>query len=88
MFSHLVNKPSMERIHDIIRDAVAIEQDFLTKALPVALIGMNCDLMKRYIEFVADRLLVELGCDKVSFVKVAPRPNLIVMDQNSFYDTL
>lgn len=53
---------------DIIRDAVQIEQEFLTEALPVAMIGMNCDLMKQYIEFVADRLLVELNCTKVSSV--------------------
>ena len=49
----------------IIADAVRIEQEFLTDALPVSLIGMNCALMSQYIEFVADRLLVELGCDKV-----------------------
>ncbi|XP_067144108.1 ribonucleoside-diphosphate reductase subunit M2 B isoform X1 [Centruroides vittatus] len=65
MFSHLINKPSKERIIKIIKDAVMIEQEFLTEALPVALIGMNCNLMRRYIEFVADRLLVELGCGKV-----------------------
>lgn len=65
MFSHLVHKPSQERIHQIIREAVEIEQKFLTEALPVRLIGMNCDLMKQYIEFVADRLLVELKCDKI-----------------------
>ena len=65
MFNHLVNKPSQERIHSIISEAVRIEQEFLTEALPVNLIGMNCNLMKQYIEFVADRLLVELKCDKV-----------------------
>ena len=65
MFSHLVNKPTPDRIKEIIGDAVEIEQEFLTAALPVSLIGMNCGLMKQYIEFVADRLLVELQCDKV-----------------------
>ncbi|XP_046397949.1 ribonucleoside-diphosphate reductase subunit M2 B isoform X2 [Ischnura elegans] len=65
MFKHLVNRPTNERITSIIREAVAIEQEFLTDALPVDMIGMNCNLMCRYIEFVADRLLVELGCDKV-----------------------
>merc|ERR1712062_212891 len=65
MFRHLVDKPKAERVQEIITDAVAIEQEFLTEALPVNLIGMNCTLMKRYIEFVADRLLLELGCDKV-----------------------
>lgn len=65
MFKYLVNKPSNEKIIGIISDAVSIEQEFLTDALPVALIGMNCELMKKYIEFVADRLLVELGCPKI-----------------------
>lgn len=64
MFKHVVQKPSEEEIVSIIKDAVAIEQEFLTDALPVAMIGMNCDLMKIYIEFVADRLLLELGCQK------------------------
>ncbi|GAV08605.1 hypothetical protein RvY_18270 [Ramazzottius varieornatus] len=68
MFSHLVNKPSKERILEIICDAVQIEQEFLTVALPCSLLGMNCTLMKRYIEFVADRLLLELGVPK--FYKV------------------
>ncbi|XP_034080776.1 ribonucleoside-diphosphate reductase subunit M2 isoform X3 [Gymnodraco acuticeps] len=65
MFKHLVNKPSEVTVSDIIRDAVAIEQEFLTESLPVKLIGMNCDLMKQYIEFVADRLMLELGFSKV-----------------------
>lgn len=70
MFKHIVQKPSHEEITAIIRDAVAIEQEFLTEALPCAMIGMNCDLMKIYIEFVADRLLIELGCEKVNIWKL------------------
>merc|ERR1712180_548929 len=65
MFKHLVNRPSQERIYEIVKDAVDIECEFLTNALPVNLIGMNCDLMVQYIKFVADRLLVELECEKV-----------------------
>ena len=61
---HLVNKLPVERVTQIITDAVAIEKEFVTDALPVKLIGMNSDLMSQYIEFVADRLLVELGCPK------------------------
>ncbi|KAJ1969423.1 Ribonucleotide-diphosphate reductase (RNR), small subunit [Dispira parvispora] len=64
LFSHLRNKPSQEVVKAIIVEAVAIEQDFLSDALPVSLIGMNATLMKQYIEFVADRLLVALGCPK------------------------
>ena len=65
LFSHLKNRPSKDLIHKIITDAVTIEQEFLTEALPCALLGMNATLMKQYIEFVADRLLVALGNDKV-----------------------
>lgn len=67
MYKHLKNKPSEERVKKIIKDAVKIEQEFLTDALPVRLIGMNDELMKTYIEFVADRLLVALGYTKVMF---------------------
>ncbi|KAK4300357.1 hypothetical protein Pmani_027437 [Petrolisthes manimaculis] len=65
MFKHLVSKPNQDQIYAIICDAVKIEQEFLTDALPVNLIGMNCVLMRQYIEFVADRLLLELGCQKL-----------------------
>jgi len=63
--NHLVNKLSKEKITSIITDAVEIEKEFVTDSLPVKLIGMNADLMCQYIEFVADRLLQELECDKV-----------------------
>ncbi|VDP15385.1 unnamed protein product [Heligmosomoides polygyrus] len=65
MYSHIKNKLPKERIYFIIRDAVTIEQEFLTESLPVDMIGMNCRLMSQYIEFVADHLLVELGCEKI-----------------------
>merc|ERR1739838_325274 len=64
LFKHIVNKPDKERVVGIIREAVKIEQEFLTEALPVNLIGMNNELMTQYIKFVADRLLMELDCDK------------------------
>merc|ERR1712115_599124 len=64
MFRHLANKPTKERILEIVTNAVEIECEFLTEALPVRLIGMNCDMMVEYIQFVADRLLLELGCEK------------------------
>ncbi len=63
--NHLINKMPKEDIESIIRDAVEIEKEFVTDALPVRLIGMNSDLMTQYIEFVADRLLVELGNEKI-----------------------
>ena len=60
-----MNKLPKQRIQDIIVNAVEIEKEFIIDALPVKLIGMNSDLMAQYIEFVADRLLMELGNDKV-----------------------
>merc|ERR1711994_30259 len=65
MFHHLKNKPSESRIVEIVSEAVEIEIEFLTDALPVRLIGVNCDLMSTYIKFVADRLLHELSCKKI-----------------------
>ncbi len=62
---HLVNKVPKERIKEIIVDALDIERQFITESLPVSLIGMNAALMTQYLEFVADRLLVELGCERV-----------------------
>ncbi len=61
---HLVNKVPKARIKEIIIDALNIEREFVTESLPVSLIGMNAALMTQYLEFVADRLLVELGCDR------------------------
>ncbi|KAI4158279.1 MAG: hypothetical protein LQ342_007576 [Letrouitia transgressa] len=65
LFSHLNKRPSKQAVQDIITEAVVIEQEFLTDALPCALLGMNATLMKQYIEFVADRLLLALGNQKV-----------------------
>jgi len=63
--NYLANKVSEERIKEIVLSALEIEKEFITESLPVKLIGMNQDLMKQYLEFVADRLLVDLGCSKV-----------------------
>ncbi len=62
--NHLVNKLDPARVLSIIADAVEIEKEFVTDALPVNLIGMNAKAMQQYIEFVADRLLVSLGLPK------------------------
>ena len=64
---HLVNKLPKEQVRDIIMNAVEIEKEFVADAIPVKLIGMNSDLMCQYIEFVADRLSLQLGCDKIYF---------------------
>ena len=61
---HLINKVPKERIREILVDALNIEREFITESLPVSLIGMNAGLMTQYLEFVTDRLLVELGCER------------------------
>ena len=63
--NHLVNKVSKSRITEILTNALDIEREFITESLPVSLIGMNAKLMTQYLEFVTDRLLVELGCERV-----------------------
>jgi ribonucleotide reductase beta subunit family protein with ferritin-like domain len=65
LFSHLLDKPSQTTIANIVRSAVDIEKTFITEALPCKLIGMDSIEMSRYIEFVADRLLIQLGCPKM-----------------------
>lgn len=65
LYSMLENKLTQEQVYSIIRDAVEIEKQFITEALPVNLIGMNAQLMQQYIEFVADRWLHELGYQKI-----------------------
>lgn len=65
LYTKLQKKISKARIYEIIKEAVEIEKEFICEALPCRLIGMNQDNMKQYIEFVADRLVVQLGYDKI-----------------------
>jgi ribonucleoside-diphosphate reductase beta chain len=62
--NHIENKPSEKRIREILLSALEIEKEFITESLPVSLIGMNSNLMKQYLEFVTDGLLVKLECKK------------------------
>ena len=65
LYSKLLNKLDKTKIYEIVKDAVKIEQEFICDALPCRLIGMNAKLMSQYIEFVADRLVLQLGYDKI-----------------------
>lgn len=65
LYKKMNTKLSKKRIHEIIREAVEIETEFITEAIPCKMIGMNCKLMTQYIQFVADRLCVQLGYDKI-----------------------
>jgi len=69
MYSMLNKKPSKEVILEIIQEAVELEKEFITESLPCDLIGMNKSLMKQYIEYVSDRLLLMLGIDKLFYVE-------------------
>ena len=62
--NHLEERPSEKRIKEILLSALGIEKEFITESLPVSLIGMNSNLMKQYLEFVVDGLLVKMGCSK------------------------
>lgn len=65
LYTKLQKKLSKKRIHDIVSEAVEIEKEFILEAIPCRMIGMNSKLMSQYIEFVADRLCVQLGYDKI-----------------------
>lgn len=65
LYSYIKNKLKPEIVYEIIKEAVEIEKEFITDSIPCNLIGMNADLMKQYIEFVSDRLLVQLGYEKI-----------------------
>ena len=65
LYGMIKNKLDQSIIEDIFNEAVSIEKEFITESIPCAMIGMNADLMKQYIEFVSDRLLVQLGYEKI-----------------------
>jgi ribonucleoside-diphosphate reductase subunit M2 len=65
VYKKLNNKLSQQTVHSIIKESVDIEIEFVCDALPVRLIGMNADLMTKYIKFVADRVCLQLGYDKI-----------------------
>jgi ribonucleotide reductase beta subunit family protein with ferritin-like domain len=65
LYSMIKNKLTQEQVHTIIKEAVVIELEFITESIPCNLLGMNAELMKEYIKFIADRLVVQLGYDKI-----------------------
>jgi ribonucleoside-diphosphate reductase beta chain len=86
--NHITSKLSEQRIKDIIVEALDIEKEFILEALPVRLIGMNSDLMSQYLEFVADRLLVSLGCSKI-YNSSNPFPfmeNIAIQGKTNFFE--
>ena len=65
LYEEIIDKVPKEKVHQIIKEAVDIEKEFITQSLPCDLIGMNSKLMAQYIEFVADRLCSQLGYGKI-----------------------
>jgi ribonucleoside-diphosphate reductase subunit M2 len=84
LYSKLIKKIDKSRIHEIIREAVEIEIEFICEALPCRLIGMNSESMTQYIQFVADRLAVQLGYKKIyNVLNSFPFMELISLESKS-----
>ena len=84
LYSKIENRLSQTQIYDIVKEAVEIEKEFITDAIPCRMIGMNTKLMCQYIEFVADRLCLQLGYDKIynspnpfDFMELMLKPKLL-----------
>lgn len=84
LYSKMVKKLSKVKIHELIKEAVEIETEFICEALPCRLIGMNSPMMTQYIQFVADRLCVQLGYDKIyNVLNCFPWMELISLEAKS-----
>lgn len=89
LYQHLNNKVTQERIEEILREAVDIEIEFITESIPCRMIGMNTDLMSEYIQYVADRLLIQLGFNKI-YNKQNPfdfMKSFALDDKSNFFET-
>jgi ribonucleoside-diphosphate reductase beta chain len=86
---YIADKPEMVVIHDMIKEAVAIEKEFINESLPCSLIGMNADMMSTYIELCADRLSLQLGYEPIYGAKNPfPFMEAICLPTNTnFFDT-
>ena len=85
---HVQNKISEERIKEMLESALLIEKEFITDSLPVDLIGMNCSLMKTYLEYVTDRLLTSLKCKKI-YNSINPfdfMQNIALQNKTNFFE--
>jgi ribonucleoside-diphosphate reductase beta chain len=86
--NHIENKPSKDKIKEILLSALEIEKEFITESLPVSLIGMNANLMKQYIEYVVDQLIYRLGCEKVFNVEQPFKfmEQIAIETKNNFFE--
>jgi len=89
MFSYIQDKPSQEIVHEIFKEAVDIEIDFITQSIPCNLLGLNSELMTEYIKYVADRLLIQLGYTKIWNVIKCPldfMERISLENKSNFFD--
>ena len=89
LFSMIENKPYESVVHDIMREAVEIEIDFITESLPCSLLGMNTDLMTDYVKYVSDRLLAQLGYNKIYNIPKCPldfMERISMTNKSNFFD--
>jgi ribonucleoside-diphosphate reductase beta chain len=86
--NHIVGTLNTERVYEIVDSALQIEKEFITESLPVDLIGMNTKLMSQYLEFVADKLLMDLGVPK-RYNKENPfdfMVNIAISNRTNFFE--
>ena len=89
LFSYINNKPTEKVVHDIFKEAVDIEIEFITQSIPCNLLGLNSDLMSDYIKFTADRLLIQLGYSKIWNIDKCPldfMDRISLDNKSNFFD--
>ena len=89
LFSYLNNKPKQDEVHEIFKEAVLIETEFITQSIPCGLLGLNSDLMSQYIQFTANRLLKQLGYDTIWDIEKCPlefMDRISVENKSNFFD--
>lgn len=89
LFSYLNNKPDQKIVHEIFKEAVSIETNFITQSIPCGLLGLNSDLMSQYIQFTANRLLKQLGYETIWNIHKCPlefMDRISVENKSNFFD--
>jgi ribonucleoside-diphosphate reductase subunit M2 len=89
MFSYIENRPEEEIVHQIFKEAVDIEIDFITQSIPCNLLGLNSELMTQYIKYVADRLLIQLGYSRLWNIEQCPldfMERISLENKSNFFD--
>ena len=89
LYSHLTNKMKQKDVHDIMREAVEIETEFIVESLPCRLLGLNSDMMTSYVQYIADRLLKQLGYEPIYDVPNCPldfMERISITNKSNFFE--